>query len=121
MTASYQPGRFPDRYCERQLRVEPPRSEASAGRSGIGALPSVAPVPARVSFTNPFRSLSLDGVNRSNCPTPAVRKCPSGSAQLGGKAAFPIWPAGEVHPSRAVINGLKPRHQTQRLFQFCRW
>ena len=26
-----------------------------------GALPSVAPVPARVSFTNPLRSLSLDG------------------------------------------------------------
>ena len=38
-----------------------------------------------------------------------------------GNASFPICPAGEVHPSKAVIDGLKPRHPTLRLFQFCRW
>ena len=38
----------------------------------------------------------------------------------GGNASFPICPAGEVHPSKAVINGLKPA-PTLRLFQFCRW
>ena len=45
---------------------------------------------------------------------------PSGPVQLGGNASFPICPAGEVHPSKAVINGLKPRHPILRLFQFCR-
>jgi class 3 adenylate cyclase/predicted ATPase len=29
--------------------------------------------------------------------------------------------AGEVHPSKAIFNGLKPRHPALRLFQFCRW
>jgi hypothetical protein len=48
-------------------------------------------------------------------------RCPPGSAQLGGFWSFPICPAGEVRPSKAVINGLKPRHPTLRLFQFCRW
>lgn len=28
----------------------------------------------------------------------------------GGNAAFPICPVGEVHPSKAVIDGLRPRH-----------
>jgi hypothetical protein len=46
---------------------------------------------------------------------------PQRTAESGGNASFPIWPAGEVHSSRALINGLKSRHQTQRLFQFCRW
>ena len=41
--------------------------------TALGALPSVAPVPARVSSTNPLRSLSLDGVNRSNCPEADLR------------------------------------------------
>src|SRR5207248_2127533 len=41
------------------------------------------------------------------------------SGGIGGFGSFPIWPAGEVHPSKAVINGLT--HPTLRLFQFCRW
>src|SRR3984893_257909 len=40
---------------------------------------------------------------------------------MGGFGSFHICPASEVHPSKAVINGLKPRHPTLRLFQFCRW
>jgi hypothetical protein len=38
---------------------------------------------------------------------------PSGSTKLGGCGSFPIRPAGEVHPSKAVVNGLKPdtRHR----------
>jgi hypothetical protein len=43
----------------------------------------------------------------------------SAMAAWGGFGSFPIWPAGQVHPSKAVINGLT--HPTLRLFQFCRW
>ena len=50
------------------LRVSGCRSQSTHSRSATSAFPSVAPVPARVSSTNPLRSLSLDGVNRSNCP-----------------------------------------------------
>jgi hypothetical protein len=38
----------------------------------------------------------------------------------GGNATFPIYPAGEVHPSKAVINGLRPRRYTYFNSAACR-
>jgi len=54
---------------------------------------------------------------------PLKRPCRRARApdESGVFESFPICPAGEVYPSKAVINGLKPRHSTLRLFQFCRW
>jgi hypothetical protein len=49
---------------KRQLRIGFSLPIIVPGRSGIGALPSVAAATAN----SGNRSLSLDGGNRSNCP-----------------------------------------------------
>ena len=41
-----------------------------------------------------------------------------GSA-TAGNASFSIWPAGEVHPSKAAIDGPKPQHPRLRRLQLC--
>ena len=40
-------------------------------------------------------------------------------ASSGGRAPFPICPVCDAHVLEAVIDGLKPRHPTQRLFERC--
>ena len=54
---------------------------------------------------------------------PLKRPCrrDRGTAQVGGKEAFPILPAYDPKASKAVIHCLKPRHPTVRLFQRYRW
>jgi hypothetical protein len=38
--------------------------------------------------------------------------------RLGGFGSFPIWPAGVAPAWKAVIDGLKQRHPTPRLFRY---
>jgi hypothetical protein len=54
------------------MRVEPPRSGRSTGRSGIGASRQLRRIPAIVSFLNPQPAFNLAGGNRSSCPKAAV-------------------------------------------------
>jgi hypothetical protein len=42
-------------------------------------------------------------------------------ASPGGLRAFPICPALDARAFKAVIDRLKPRHPTPRLFQRGRW
>jgi hypothetical protein len=59
---------------EWRLRVEPFRSCARAGGSGIGASRPLRRIPAIVSFLNPQPALSLVGGNRSSCPKCVIRE-----------------------------------------------
>ena len=53
--------------------VEPSRSGARPGRSGIGASRPLWRIPAIVSFLNPQPALSLVGGNGSSCPFAVIR------------------------------------------------
>ena len=70
--------------------------------TAFGPLLSVAPGPASVSSTNPLRSRSLDGVNRSNCPLTAF-------ATLTARSSLALDYAG-MGP-RAGIGGILARER----------